>query len=338
MRLAGACLLSVAVSSLGLLVPLLPCFQYGMSGDRRDTRGSLSSYFFLRTLLFLHASMGLSLLGIGLVNLNTSEDIYDDHNHCTSLKDQTILWMGVGIACLTSFGLMASFWPKSRSDQSSSRNATNSRGRGCCRRKNSRVNPTSSFENMEPLLVDENGDVESTNAGETIEHDTTVINEEGRNDEKDKSSQTTSRLRGTSRLLMLAGSESLYLWVGIAVLLVRLPFSLAIPHFVASAIGYLIDEDYDGAKREVLLLFILGTVDSVLDYWCIFLFGKAKENIVKAVRIDTFSSILRQEQAFFDKSKTGDLISRLTADCGEMGTDLTWFFRFSVEAMVRITG
>lgn len=39
---------------------------------------------------------------------------------------------------------------------------------------------------------------------------------------------------------------------------------------------------------------------------------------MKSVRVDTFSSILRQEQAFFDRSNTGDLISRLTADCGEM--------------------
>ena len=103
--------------------------------------------------------------------------------------------------------------------------------------------------------------------------------------------------------------------------------ALAIPNFVASVIASLIDKDYNGAKRDVMLLFLLGTVDSVLDFWCIFLFGKAKENIVRAVRVDTFSSILRQEQAFFDKSSTGDLISRLTSDCGEMAGDLTWFFR-----------
>lgn len=68
------------------------------------------------------------------------------------------------------------------------------------------------------------------------------------------------------------------------------------------------------------------------------MFGYAKENIVKGVRINTFASILRQEQAFFDKTNTGDLISRLAADCGEMAADLTWFFRFSVEACVRIVG
>ena len=56
------------------------------------------------------------------------------------------------------------------------------------------------------------------------------------------------------------------------------------------------------------------------------------------MRVDTFASILRQESAFFDAANTGDLISRLTSDCGEMAQDLTWFFRFSVEAAVRITG
>ena len=66
------------------------------------------------------------------------------------------------------------------------------------------------------------------------------------------------------------------------VLSVRLPFSLAIPHFVSTTIASLIDEDFIGAKREVLLLFLIGSVDSVLDYWVIFLFGKAKENIVRS--------------------------------------------------------
>ena len=74
----------------------------------------------------------------------------------------------------------------------------------------------------------------------------------------------------------------------------------------------------------MLLLFLLGTVDAVLDFWCVFLFGKAKENIVRAVRVDTFSSLMRQDQSFFDRTNTGDLISRLTSYCGEMAGDLTW--------------
>lgn len=67
-----------------------------------------------------------------------------------------------------------------------------------------------------------------------------------------------------------------------------------------------------------MLIFLCGSVDSVLDYWCIYLFGKAKENIAKTIRIDTFQAMVRFEAAFFDANKTGDLISRLAADCGEM--------------------
>jgi len=51
-----------------------------------------------------------------------------------------------------------------------------------------------------------------------------------------------------------------------------------------------------------------------------------------------FSAILSQEMAFFDEQSTGDLISRLTADVGEMANDLTWVFRWSLEAVVRVTG
>ena len=36
------------------------------------------------------------------------------------------------------------------------------------------------------------------------------------------------------------------------------------------------------------------------------------------MRIDTFLSILRQEVAFFDKTTSGELASRLNSDCGEM--------------------
>ena len=69
-----------------------------------------------------------------------------------------------------------------------------------------------------------------------------------------------------------------------------------------------------------------------------FLFGYANQRIVRGVRIDTFLSIIRQEVAFFDSTTSGELASRLNSDCGEMAGDLTWFFRFSIESIVRITG
>ena len=94
-RLAGACFLAIAISSVGLLVPLLPCCQHGAN----NATEYLSNYFFLRTLLFMQGSVSLCLVAVGLMNLNISEDdnIYTRPHtpHCSSIKDQTILWIGV---------------------------------------------------------------------------------------------------------------------------------------------------------------------------------------------------------------------------------------------------
>jgi len=346
-RLAGACFIAIALSSVGLLVPLLPCCQYVKNTTKKEdtssgvgnqnTQQQLSNYFFLRTLLFMHGNVSLCLIAVGLANLESSEDnnVYTDKLKCSSLKDNTILWMGVSMFALTSFGLMASFWPNtttassSREDKSSNTSQVvdeipNIRKMWCRRRRKQTNHALLELENIEEALL---------STDEREEEQQQESNSEGQHIDSE-----TSRLRGTKRLLKLAGGEAHYLWVGIAVLLFRLPFSLAIPHFVSTTIASLVNEDFVGAKREVLLIFLIGSVDAVLDYWCIYLFGKAKENIVRSIRVDTFASILKQDFSFFDKTNTGDLISRLTSDCGEMAGDLTWFFRFSIEALVRITG
>ena len=46
-------------------------------------------------------------------------------------------------------------------------------------------------------------------------------------------------MRGTWRLLQLASSQVLYLYLGCVVLLILLPFSLAIPHFVSTTLAAL---------------------------------------------------------------------------------------------------
>jgi ABC-type multidrug transport system fused ATPase/permease subunit len=142
----------------------------------------------------------------------------------------------------------------------------------------------------------------------------------------------------TRRLLQLAAPEALYLYIGCAVLLCRLPFSLAIPHFVSSTLAALANSDFHGAHNEIRLLVIAGTIDAVLDFWAFFLFGYANQRIVRSLRVELFRRLLGQEVAFFDSHSSGELASRLNSDCSEMASDLTWFFRFSIESMVRITG
>jgi ATP-binding cassette subfamily B (MDR/TAP) protein 9 len=120
--------------------------------------------------------------------------------------------------------------------------------------------------------------------------------------------------------LKLAAPQVSYLYIGCVTLLVRLPFSLCIPHFVSTTLGALSQGQFDRARREIFWLFLLGTIDALLDFWCIFWFGYANLRIVRGVRIDTFASILRQEMGFFDKHTSGELASRLNSDCGAMAS------------------
>jgi len=141
---------------------------------------------------------------------------------------------------------------------------------------------------------------------------------------------------GISRILLMAKKETSRLFIGCVVLLIRLPFSLSIPHFVAETFGALNGGEYDAAKGYIMNILVAGSIDAALDFWCVYIFGLAEQRIVRHLRITLFNTILRQEKEFFDHHKTGELSSRVTADCGSMARDLTWFSRFSIEASVRV--
>jgi ABC-type multidrug transport system fused ATPase/permease subunit len=185
----------------------------------------------------------------------------------------------------------------------------------------------------EPLLADDPGDLEG-GMGDTAPPAVPT----SRESDAVGSDEETPRWRGTRRLLQLARPQVLYLYAGCAVLLLRLPFSLSIPHFVSTTISAVQDRDFDAAVHEIVYLVVAGSIDAALDFWCVFLFGLANHRIVRGVRLELFQKLIRQEVGFFDETSSGELSSRLQSDCSEMAGDLTWFFRFSIESVVRIVG
>ncbi len=92
----------------------------------------------------------------------------------------------------------------------------------------------------EPLLgrpVDHEHPDEFTVGNQSLEEDpiqtsetSTTLRQEAL-DELEDTEGSTSRVRGTVRLLKLAQPQVLYLYIGCITLLIRLPFSLCIPHF-----------------------------------------------------------------------------------------------------------
>jgi ABC-type multidrug transport system fused ATPase/permease subunit len=313
-RTIGGLMLALSLLSFLLLLPFWT--------RRQNSSIHACSVDKCRTSLSSQAIVGLSFVMVGLWD----HRLKGDDAHCGAAQYQGLLGSGASFVVLACIGLMTSFWP-SRPDESEEEGNEASRTL-CCRRRHA---PSVNNDLVEPLLgqlADMEDDAESH--GPERGSDTESQGE--------AAAGITSRIRGTKRLIKLAAPQVFYLYLGCAVLLVRLPFSLSIPHFVSTTLGALARGDYESARMEILLLFILGTIDAALDFWCVFLFGYAKERIVRGVRVDTLASILRQEVTFFDRHTSGELSSRLSSDCGEMagGTLITTNI-FSTAALVVFT-
>ena len=138
--------------------------------------------------------------------------------------------------------------------------------------------------------------------------------------EEEAAKAARARGYGTRRLLQLAEPHRVWLYAGCAVLFIRLPFSLSMPHWVSEVIGALIVKDWDKAGWNIVYLSIAGTVDSIMDFWCVYLFGLAQQRIIRGLRLDLFKAILWQDVGFYDTNETGEVTSRLTADCAEMAS------------------
>ena len=319
-RVVGAVLASFSLTGCLLIVP---------SMDQKKSRAPC------RISLASQAILGLSFVVVGLAEdflAPTSPDDNDSNNtsRCGKLKEASLVISGSAIMVLAAMGLVASFWPHSTmlADQSDVlQDALRSSRSGGVRRQDVNVADTNDNDLTEPLLSTE----DQSQNGDDIEANMDLS-------DNIADGFASSRITGTRRLIKLAAPQMFWIYVGCVVLLIRLPFSIAQPHFVSTTLGALSRQDWNAAKTEILLLFLMGIIDAVLDFWVLFLFGFAKENIVKGVRLDLFKAMLRQEVAFFDINSSGELTSRLTSDCGEMAGDLTWFFRFSIESIVRIIG
>jgi len=129
------------------------------------------------------------------------------------------------------------------------------------------------------------------------------------------------------RIIRLLHAQKCTVYPACCVSFIRWPLSLSIPHYASSALGAIGRGDYTSAKRSIISLLLFGSIDACLEYWFVVLFGLTNLRIVQGLRLEAFSKILKQEMAYFDGIKCGDLVSRINADPLTTGSDLTWFLR-----------
>lgn len=117
------------------------------------------------------------------------------------------------------------------------------------------------------------------------------------------------------RLLALARPEIRLLSVATIALLISSGLGLAYPQAVSWLVdGVLEEQDLGNVDRAAQILVVMFAVQATFTAVRAWLFTVAGERVVARLRADVFQSILDQDVAFYDRSRTGELVSRLASD------------------------
>ncbi|GAB2220902.1 hypothetical protein Droror1_Dr00012060 [Drosera rotundifolia] len=128
---------------------------------------------------------------------------------------------------------------------------------------------------------------------------------------------------GFLRILALARPEAGKLVIATIALLIASTSSILIPKFGGKIIDIVSRdigtpdqqaEALDEVKNTILEIFLIVVVGSVCTALRAWLFSSASETVVARLRKSLFSHLVNQEIAFFDVTRTGELLSRLSED------------------------
>lgn len=118
-----------------------------------------------------------------------------------------------------------------------------------------------------------------------------------------------------------------YLWRFVAVLSLVVLSSygeMAIPQYTGRVADWIMNEEAPDAFTEAITVMTLMTIASaVLEFVCDLMYNVTMSLIHTSVQGSVFQAVLKQEIAFFDANKTGELVSRITTDTNDMSEALS---------------
>ncbi|XP_076582259.1 ATP-binding cassette sub-family B member 10, mitochondrial isoform X2 [Chaetodon auriga] len=136
-------------------------------------------------------------------------------------------------------------------------------------------------------------------------------------------------MEDAQRILRLAHPERWRLAAAVGFLTVSSAVTMSAPFLL----GKVIDTIYNSGTNTETMTASLTSLSIILAgmFLCgaaanaarVYLIQTSGQKIVRNLRASLFSSILRQEVAFFDRNSTGELINRLSADTAVVGRSIT---------------
>ncbi|XP_064467224.1 ATP-binding cassette sub-family B member 10, mitochondrial-like [Ornithodoros turicata] len=149
--------------------------------------------------------------------------------------------------------------------------------------------------------------------------------------------------KGVLRLLQQAKPERFKLSLAVLFLCVSSSVMIAFPFCV----GKVIDVIYTSATEDELrrnlrwicqLLGGIVVVAGFANFGRVYLMNTSAQRIINAIRCQVHASIMRQEVAFFDTTRTGDLLTRLSSDTSLVGMSLTQNISDGLRSALAVVG
>lgn len=86
--------------------------------------------------------------------------------------------------------------------------------------------------------------------------------------------------------------------------------------FIVNALGY--TYSFDSRNQLAILLVVLIVLQSILSFGRVYVFAEVNERVLADIRSDLFSKYITIHIPYFEQSRTGDLISRLSTDVNNL--------------------
>lgn len=145
------------------------------------------------------------------------------------------------------------------------------------------------------------------------------------------------------RLLRQARPERFRLGAAVLLLFVSSSVMIAFPF----CIGKVIDVIYTSSSNEELrsnlnwickVLTGVVVIGGLANFGRVYLMNSSAQRIINSLRKQAHASLMQQEVAFFDRSRTGDLITRLSSDTALVGMSLTQNISDGLRSAVAVFG
>jgi len=114
---------------------------------------------------------------------------------------------------------------------------------------------------------------------------------------------------------------------------------LAMPRLL----GEIVDQVFEAGHRErlvfyALLILALALVRGVSNFLEIITGARCGQGVLRDLRQDLYNHLVRLSFSYFDRTRTGQLISRLTSDLEPVGMFLTWGLRMMFKNLLMFIG